>query len=182
MPYLLYISVSPSGENSKSRAVADEFLSAYKSSHPSMEVVTRDLNADPVPHLDQEGIVAGWVPEENRPESMKKKLQLRQDLCKEIIEADAVVISTPMWNWAPPSVLKAYIDQIILMGTLDPWSGDANKKMKGKSVTIVIACGGGYTPGESSHPENDFESGYLTTVFKILGSTDVAVIRYELGK
>ena len=175
MPKLLYISVSPQGPNSRSRQVADEFLAAFKESHSDWEVVDRDLNANPVPHLDGVALTAGYVPEEQRSEEMKSKHQLRLDLVNEIVGADEIVLSTPMWNWNTPSVLKAYIDQIIIVGVLDPYT---QKKLTGRRVTIIIACGGAYGPG-SWHPEWDFESGYLRHVFTVLGATDVDVIRTE---
>lgn len=175
MPKLLYISVSPQGPNSRSRAVADKYLKAFKEANPDVEVVERDLNAHPVPHLDGEALAAGYVPEEARSESQKAKHQLRVDLVNEIVGADEILLSTPMWNWNVPSVLKAYIDQIVVVGLLDPYS---NKKLEGKRVTAVIACGGSYSPG-SWHPEWDFETGYLKHVFTVLGATDVEVFRTE---
>jgi FMN-dependent NADH-azoreductase len=134
MPYLLHIAVSPQGENSRSRALANEFIEAYKTAHPDHDVFNRDIDKEPVPHLDGEALIAGYLPEESRSEGMKSKHQLRLDLVKEITEADAIVVSTPMWNWSVPSVLKAYIDQIIVIGALDPYS---NRKLEGKSLLLL---------------------------------------------
>ena len=78
-----------------------------------------------------------------------------------------------MWNWGPPSSLKAYIDQAIIPGVFDIYG---NKGLTGKSVTIFIASGGSY----KSKPETDFESGYIEFIFSQLGSADVKVIRTEL--
>lgn len=175
MPYLLHISCSPQGDNSKSRALAHEFIEEFKASHPGVDVVERDLDKNPIAHLDGETLFAGYLPEEGRSESQVKKHNFRIELANEIINAHAIVISTPMWNWNVPSVLKAYIDQIILIGVLDPYS---NKKLNDKAVTILIASGGGYAEG-SWHPEWDHETPYLKQVFTILGSTDVEAIRTE---
>jgi FMN-dependent NADH-azoreductase len=112
------------------------------------------------------------MPEEARSESQKKKQQFRSELVQEVKNAKDVVISTPMWNWNIPSVLKAYIDQMVTSEIYQ------EKKFTGKSVTIIIACGGAYGEG-SWHPEWDFESGYLKTLFTNLGSSDVNVIRTE---
>lgn len=175
MPSLLYVSASPQGDNSKSRNVADEFLKVYEKSHPNTKVISRDLNANPIPHLDGEAIYAGYVPEDQRAPTMQKKHQYRLDLIKEITSVDEILISTPMWNWNIPSVLKAYIDQIVMVGALDPYG---NKKLAGKKVTIIIATGGAYGTG-SHHPEWDFESPYLKHIFSVLGSDDVEIIRTE---
>lgn len=175
MTYLLHVSVSPQGDNSKSRAVAKEFVAAYTAAHPEVTVVDRDLDKSPVPHLDGETIFAGYLPEEGRSESQRKKHQYRLDLIKEISEAKDIVVSAPMWNWNTPSVLKAYIDQLIVIGVFDTYE---KKNLAGKSVTVILACGGAYGEG-SWHPEWDFETGYLKTIFTNLGSTNVEVIRTE---
>jgi FMN-dependent NADH-azoreductase len=173
MPYLLYITVSPMGANSKSRSIGEKFLEAFKASHPDMDVVVKDLSATPVPHLDGETLFYGYTPEDKRPETMVKKHEARVALAKEVIEASHIVIATPMWNWGPPSVLKAYIDQIIQIGVLDPYT---QQHLKGKSWTVIIASGGGYS-GDSGG--RDFESNYLDLVGELLGSTNRLVIRSE---
>ncbi len=175
MTYLLNITVSPQGDNSRSRQVAKEFVAAYAEAHPDATIVNRDLDKDPAPHLLGETIFAGYLPEEARSENQKKNHQYRLDLVKEITEARDIVVSTPMWNWNTPSVLKAYIDQIIVIGVLDAYE---KKGLAGKSVTIIIACGGAYGEG-SWHPEWDYESGYLKSVFTLLGASNVEVIRTE---
>jgi FMN-dependent NADH-azoreductase len=175
MTYLLHVSASPQGDNSKSLEVAKAFVAAYEAKHVDSKTIHKDLAANPLSHLDGETIFAGYLPEEARSEVQKQKHQLRLDLIKEISEAKDILVSTPMWNWGPPSVLKAYIDQIVLIGALDPYE---KKNLAGKSVTVVIACGGAYGPG-SWHPEWDFLSGYLTTIFTNLGSTNVQIVRTE---
>lgn len=173
---LLYISVSPQGPRSSSRNVADEFLKAYREKHADAKVIERDLNANPVPHLDGEAISAGYVPEEARSPGQREKHQYRLDLIHELVNADDILISTPMWNWGPPSVFKAYIDQIIMFGYFDVTE---HRKLTGKNVTIVIAAGGTYSPG-SKHAEGwDHQTSYLKHVFTELGA-DTEVVRTEL--
>eukprot|EP00599_Poterioochromonas_sp_BG-1_P015210 CAMPEP_0173158168 /NCGR_PEP_ID=MMETSP1105-20130129/16148_1 /TAXON_ID=2985 /ORGANISM="Ochromonas sp., Strain BG-1" /LENGTH=151 /DNA_ID=CAMNT_0014075949 /DNA_START=40 /DNA_END=491 /DNA_ORIENTATION=+ len=91
---LLYISVSPQGPRSSSRNVADEFLKAYREKHADAKVIERDLNANPVPHLDGEAISAGYVPEEARSPGQREKHQYRLDLIHELVNADDILIST----------------------------------------------------------------------------------------
>lgn len=172
--YVLHITVSPSGENSYSRKLGNSFLETIKATQPNLAVRTRDLSTTPIDHLDGEGIFAGYVAPDQRSPGMVAKHQHRLDLIAEISGADAIVIDTPMWNWNVPSVLKAYIDQIVLPGTFD----SNTKSLAGKSVTALVATGGAYGEG-SWHPEWDFLTSYLKTSFGILGSTDVEIIRTE---
>ena len=177
MSYLLKVDVSPFGGNSTSLNLGNAFVKAFSAANPNVEVRVRDLSANPLPHLDGEAISAGYVPEEGRSNGQASKHQLRLDLIKEIAEAKSVVITVPLWNWSIPSVLKAYVDHIVLIGALDPYT---NRKLAGKKVTIFIGAGGGYGPG-SAHPEWEFMTPYLTHIFTSLGSEDVQVIRAEFS-
>ena len=177
MTTLLHIEVSPMGENSISRAVTAEFLDAWKASHPNGTIIERDLAANPVPLLDGEAIFADYTPEADRPASMAAKRALRGELIDEITGVDEIVVSTPLWNWNVPSPLKAYIDQIIIPGVLDP---SAAPGLKGKKVTVVMAQGGSYRNGAPLEGW-DYGSGYLQQVFTALGSSDVEVIIAEFG-
>jgi FMN-dependent NADH-azoreductase len=81
-----------------------------------------------------------------------------------------------MWNWAVPSVLKAYIDQIIMPGVLD---GSGAAGLTGKKVTTIIAQGGSYSEGAPRFGW-DYETGYIKLVANALGATDVEMILAEL--
>lgn len=176
MPTLLHVEVSPLGENSVSREVSAEFVQSWKEVHPDGAIIVRDLSTDPVPHLDAETIFAGYTPESDRPATMAAKHQARMELVDEILAADEVVISTPMWNWSLPSVLKAYFDQVIAPGRLD---ASGARGLAGKRITFVVAQGGSYAPG-SPREGWDYLTGYLNHVATVLGSTDVNVVLAEL--
>lgn len=168
---LLYISVSPQGENSRSRVLGETYLQCFIDRFPDTRVLERDLKANPVPHLTGEAVTTIYNPEENLAKC-DQSLQLRFDLVSELLQADEILISTPKWNWSIPSVLKAYIDQIILIGLLDPYS---NKKLEGKRVTIVFATGGPHRPGLTD------PSAYLKHVFSALGASDIEAIGTHYG-
>lgn len=175
MSYLLHIDVSPSGENSVSRSISQEFASSWSAAHPEGRVVVRDLAGSPVPHLDVEAIHAGFTPEDQHSPSMAAKLKYRHDLIAEITGAAEIVISAPMWNWSIPSVLKAYFDQIVMSGTLD---ASGARGLTGKKVTFVVAQGGSYAEG-APREGWDYATGYLKLIATALGATDVEVILAE---
>lgn len=175
LKYLLKIDVSPFGGQSSSRTLGSAYTKAYTTAHPNIDIRVRDLVESPTALLDIELITAGFVPETARPASQQAKHEARLELIKELIESHEVVITAPMWNWSIPAVLKAYIDQIVLVGALDPYG---NKKLAGKKVTVLLGSGDGYGP-DSEHPEWDFTAPYLTHIFTVLGCEDVQVIRAE---
>lgn len=155
--------------------MAKEFLEAYKSAHPDIEVKERDLTIDILPHIDGETLFAGYVPEESWTPSQAAKHGKRIELISELTGATAIVVSAPMWNWGPPSSLKAYVDHIVLPGVLDLFG---NAKLAGKPVTALVSSGGSYA-GDAAVA--DFESNWLSLIFTKLGAADTVVIRTEFS-
>lgn len=170
MSDLLHLEVSPVGEHSISRSISREFLAAFIAKNPDAVIVSRDLAKDPVPHLDGEALFAGRTPEAERSASAQAKYEYRLGLVHEVNEAKHILISTPMWNYSTPSVLKAWIDQMIVSGVT---------KVTGK-VTLVVSQGGSYAPG-APRAGWDWETGYLKQVFESLGATDITIILSEFG-
>lgn len=171
---LLYISASPNGDHSVSRTIAEEFLQGWKLANPTGSVIEKDLVANTVPHLDSEAIYANYTPIEQQSPAMKAKLSYRLGLISELQRANEILVSAPLWNWSIPSVLKSYIDQIVLTGVLD----SSKQGLAGKKVTFIVAQGGSYKEG-TPKAGWDFATGYLELVAKALGATDVKTILAE---
>jgi len=172
----LHIEVSPWAENSLSRTVSAQYVASWSAANPDGTVITRDLDKTPVPHLDVESLSAGFVAEADRSEPMAAKWGARMYLIEEISGADEILISTPLWNYGIPSVLKAYIDNIVIPGVFD----ESTATLTGKKVTFVIAQGGSYADG-SPKVGWDYASGYLRQFAGAMGATDVEVITIEFG-
>jgi FMN-dependent NADH-azoreductase len=170
MSDLLHVEVSPFGDQSISRSISSEFLTAFLSKNPTAEIITQDLALNPIPHLDGETILAGRTPEADRSPTAQAKYEYRVGLLKEVNEAKHILISTPMWNFSTPSVLKAWLDQILIPGSA---------KISGK-VTIIIAQGGSYAPG-APREGWDWETGLLKQVFTSIGASDIEIIVSEFG-
>ena len=97
-------------------------------------------------------------------------------LINEILSATDIVIATPMWNWNCPSVLKAYIDNIVMPGVLSP----GMDKFAGKKFTFCVSQGGSYSV-ESGKGGWDYLTGYLVMFAKALGASDIELIFSEFG-
>ena len=170
MSDLLHIEVSPLGDHSISRSISKEFLATFNAKNPQATIVTRDLASEAIPHLDGETINAVYTPAENRTPEAQAKHDYRMVLVEEVNSAQHILVSTPMWNYSVPSVLKAWIDHIIVPG---------RTKVTGK-VTVIISQGGSYAAG-APRAGWDWQSGFLKQVFSSLGATDVEIILSEFG-
>jgi len=177
MATLLHIdsSVFPAGA-SASRAVADAFRTSWEEQHPEGTVIHRDLAAHPVPHLTADAHTAGFAdPATHTPEQAAVFTE-RVKLIEELEQADAVLIGAPMYNFAIPSTLKAWLDNVILMGRT---AGTEDSKIKGTPVTVIASRGGAYGPGT---PREGFEyvQTYLRAVLAEALSMDLEFIVPEL--
>jgi FMN-dependent NADH-azoreductase len=172
MPHLLRIDVSARGTDSISRVVADTFEAAWLERLPDGEVTVRDLTTAPVPHLP-----ADVIPRTVGREVDTDAARFQDALIDELLSADAVVIATPMYNLGVPSVLKAWIDHIVLLGRTLHFHQEA--PTAGVPVTIVTAFGGGYGPGTPREGWDHLKP-YLQAVFSGILGMDVSFVGVEL--
>lgn len=176
MATLLHIdsSLFPAGA-SASRAVTETFRKHWEEEHPEGTVVYRDLAAQPVAHITADAHLAGFVdPADHTPEQAAAFAE-RVKLIEELEQADAVLIGAPMYNYSIPSTLKAWVDNVILIGR----TAGASPSAKGTPVTIVASRGGSYAPGT---PREGYEyvQNYLKAVFADAFGMDVEFIVPEL--
>jgi FMN-dependent NADH-azoreductase len=176
MPQLLHLDSSMRTDDSRSRALSKHFAAAWLEAHPRGSVTYRDLAADPIAHLDHEAFTANFIPEEARSPYQREARALAEQLAGEVLAADEIVIGMPLYNFGPPSTLKAWFDRIVVPGlTLGPDGG----ALSGKKLTFAAARGGGYGPG-SPKEGWDHREPWLVHAFEQLGLTDVRFIHAEL--
>lgn len=176
MPTLLHLdsSIFPLA-GSASRQVTDTFRKAWEQEHPDGTVVYRDLAVAPVPHLDAAAVTAPGTPEDQRSAEQQAALALREELIAELENADVVLIGAPMYNFTIASSLKAWLDQVVLMGRTAGEGGS----VAGKHAVVVASRGGSYRPGT---PREGFEfaHNYLEKALNGLLGLNVEVIVPEL--
>jgi len=177
MPSLLKIDVSPRGEYSVSRRLGADYLAAWQAKNAGATVVTRDLAANPLPFVDLGWIIGAFTAPETHGEPAKKSMAISNELVDELLAADEVLITSPMYNFAPPSALKSWIDHIVRLNrTFTP---NYEGLLKGKKVTVIVASAGAYAAG-SGMEGMDFFTPYIKFIFGFLGVTDLS-IQYGYG-
>ena len=146
MPQLLHIDSSADLQNSRSRAVTRTFADAWRGISPQHTVIRRDLHRDPPPHLADPQL--HW-PSRLRTVQHDEQLpgeELQQALIAELVNADAVLIGAPMYNYSLPSTLKAWVDHIHVPGVTAPFD-QPTQPLQGRPAVVVTARGGVYDPG-----------------------------------
>lgn len=173
---ILTVDISPNGEQSASRNVASYLLNQLKKKDSA--IVTRDLARHPLPHLDGKTIQAFFTPLDARSPELKEAIKISDLLVDEVLAADAIIISTPMWNFGPPSVLKAWIDHIIRAGRTFSFTSEGLVALAtGKKVFVVMSSGSVFSEGFFA--PMDALTVSLKSALGFIGLTDVEFIRVE---
>jgi len=176
MSTLLKIDVSTRGEHSISRKLGNHFATEWQSNHVGGKIITRDLATTKLPYVDLPWIAGAFTAPDQHTAEHKAALKISDELIAELLAADEVVISTPMYNFNVPAVLKAWIDHIILLNKTFGFGPEGLKGLAaGKKVTVIIASGSEYTAGSPLESYN-LEGPYFSVVFGFIGITDVNVI------
>jgi FMN-dependent NADH-azoreductase len=173
MPNLLSVLASPRGDYSVSRALTATFIDEWQKNHAGATVVTRDLFQTNLPFVDLPWIAGAYTPAEQHSPEMTAALKISNELIAELEAADHIVIATPMYNFATPAILKAWIDHIVRINRT--FTASYEGLLKGKKVTIILASGGVYTAGSPTEGYNA-ESGYLKQVLGFIGLTDITFV------
>jgi FMN-dependent NADH-azoreductase len=173
MPNLLAVLASPRGEYSVSRTLTAQFVDEWKKDHPGGNVATRDLQKTALPFVDLPWIAGAYTPAEQHSPEMAQALKISNELIAELQQADHIVIGTPMYNFATPAIVKAWIDHIVRFGVT--FNASYEGLLKNKKVTIIQASGGVYTPGAFAESYNH-ETGYLKFILGFIGLTDITFV------
>jgi FMN-dependent NADH-azoreductase len=146
MPHLLQIDSSIQGDRSISRRLTARAAGVWHRTHPSGTVTYRDLGAEPIPHLDSDGGLARMVPPEQHTPAQAASWALSHELVSEILEADTILLGLPLYNFGPPSTVKAWVDHLIARGlSIDAATGAG--LLGDRELLVLAARGGGYDPG-----------------------------------
>ena len=97
---------------------------------------------------------------------------MSDNLISELKTADTIIISTPIYNFAVPSTLKAWVDQIARAGVTFNYTENGPKGLlTGKKAIVAIASGGTQVGSDI-----DFASGYIRHILGFVGITDVQFV------
>jgi len=183
---LLYLEASPRHEQSYSSRAASAFLEAYREAHPDDELDHYHLFDDGVPAFDQE--------------AARQKMEHIQSLIKHgkgiepagkwaaVIEqvdrlkaADKILISSPMWNFSIPYILKQWIDVIVQPGLTFGVNREGKYVglLRDKRLQLILASGSDYErrfPLPDDAPKSDFQTCYLEHIANYIGISDVRTV------
>ena len=118
---LLFIDgcVSQRGPASRTRALAEAFLSAFRESHPGAEVETVTLEA-----LDLKPFLPAALNQRDELASVGAFGAPVFDLARQFQAADKIVAAAPFWDMSFPAVMRTYIEYISANGLCYHYEAD----------------------------------------------------------
>ncbi|PNV97234.1 FMN-dependent NADH-azoreductase [Pseudomonas protegens] len=175
MSRVLIIESSARQQDSVSRQLTQTFIQQWQAAHPGDSITVRDLARNPVPHLDA-NLLGGWMkPAEQRSAAEQDSLQRSNELTEELLAADVLVMAAPMYNFAIPSTLKAWLDHVLRAGVTFKYTDTGPQGLlTGKRAYVLTARGGIYAGSTADHQEP-----YLRQVMGFIGIHDVEFIHAE---
>ncbi|MGH7025394.1 MAG: FMN-dependent NADH-azoreductase [Caulobacteraceae bacterium] len=157
---ILHIDSSINGTNSVTRDISRRVVDRLTAPTPDAHVVYRDLSNWPLAHLTLDAFADGSVVEE-------------------FLDSDVVVIGAPMYNFAIPSTLKAWIDRVVINGKTFRYTANGPEGLAAGRKVVIASSRGGYYGAGTPTAAYDHQEAYLKTIFGFMGVTDIAFVHAE---
>ena len=160
-------------EGSTSRALAKKLLDKIKS--PEDEIIYRDLNEEMVfvSGLTESGMN---IEKKDQTDHHRKMFELSDQLVKELKESDIIIISAPIYNYGPPSTLKAWSDLAARVGETFKFKPNGRREglLKNKKAYLVITSG-----GTKLNSKEDFLTPWLKFILNFFGIDKIETINAD---
>lgn len=173
MTTVLQITTSLFSGDGESSRLANRLVSSLRDKQPDINVVSRDLAADPVPHLNGERFGAFITKPAQRTPVQQAILNYSDALIDELRRADIIVLGLPMYNFGLPSQLKAYFDHVARAGETFRYTAEGSVGLLDDKKVYVLATRGGFYGDSHSHSE------YIRQIFGFFGLNDVEFVYAE---
>jgi FMN-dependent NADH-azoreductase len=162
-------------EGSASREIADIVEQEWLAGHPDDRIVRRHIGVDVLPaDAWAHAVTSSFTPEADRSPEQRAALSLAGALVDELLDADAILLAVPLYNFGVSQHIKTYFDLILT----DPRAGDGKKLLAGKPVVLATVRGGAYGEGTPRHGW-DHSTPYLRRILADVLSADLTVIERE---
>ena len=178
MKHILHLKSSIQGKESYSIKLGHAIVGKIQDKYPGSTLEELNLVDIEIPHLNPAVLRTFFIPGDQLTEEEKESIRFSDEMVKQLLAADIIVIGAPLINFTVPTVLKAWIDHITRAGiTFGYGENGPVGKVTGKRVYVAMSSGGVYSQGPGQ--ANDFVAPYLKAFLGFLGMTDLTVFRAE---
>ncbi|RQO69832.1 FMN-dependent NADH-azoreductase [Pedobacter sp. KBW06] len=178
MKHILHLKSSIQGKESYSIKLGQAIVEKVQDKYPDSTLEELNLVDIDIPHLNPAVLRTFFIPGDQLTAEEKETIRLSDEMVKQLLTADIIVIGAPLINFTIPTVLKAWIDHITRAGiTFGYGENGPVGKVTGKKIYVAMSSGGVYSQGPGK--ANDFVAPYLKAFLGFLGMTDLTIFRAE---
>ncbi|CAN5409097.1 NAD(P)H-dependent oxidoreductase [soil metagenome] len=169
--FRLDASINPAA--SQSRALADLVEAEWLTAHPDSTVTRRDIGTDPLPStLWRDVVASGGADDADVSVAQREARATARVLADELIDADAILLAIPLYNWGVAAHVKSWYD----ITYTDPRIRGG--ELKDKPVVLATVLGGNYNPGTPKEGW-DHSTPWLRRVIEEVWGADLLVVQRQ---
>ena len=174
---VLHVIANPRpAETSASKKLAFEFFAALTEKNPDVIVNNVDLYQNKPPYVSAEALTYFWGPvadptyipskaDENAANFSNNNAQV-------LIDADILVLTLPVWLNSMPSILKAWLDQVLVPGKMFSFGPEGLVPTHHlKTVVLLVSS-------DQVYKEGDIRDGLtpaIRAIFAYIGVDDIQI-------
>ena len=134
------------------------------------------MSVAPPPFVSEAWVEGAFAPFDQQSPAARRAIAVSNRYVDELMAADEVVITTPIYNLSLPAVLKAWIDQVVRFGrTFEAKEGGFGGLVCGKRAIVIVASGSDFRLTSPGGTYNFLEP-YLRAVLGFIGITSVEFV------
>lgn len=171
---VLRVDSSIFGSNGHSSQLSDHLIEKLKQDGP-VNIVKRDLNAEPLPHLTLDIVNAIGTAENERDTQQREWAEKADQVIAEVKQADIIILTAPMYNFSVPSSVKAWMDYLARAGETFRYTEHGPEGLLTNKKVFVVSSRGGLHFGKASDTQTDF----VNTFLNFVGLSDIEWIYAE---
>ncbi|EKO3965933.1 flavodoxin family protein [Vibrio fluvialis] len=171
---ILLINSSPRQQTSSTYALAQALLQRVSTLTP---VSVTEENVTRLAQVDSEYSISVASIEQQHDESTGS-LAVSNRLIDDLIEADLVIVASPMHNFSLPSGLKSWVDHVVrAQKTFAITPTGKLGLLDDKPVYVLVSSGGRFSGNNAYQP--DFFTPYMKEVLSTIGIKSVSFFAIE---
>lgn len=174
---VLHVIANPRpAETSVSKKLASEFFAALTEKNPDVVVNNVDLYQTKPPYVSAEALNYFWGPIANPAyipsKSEESAANFSNNNAQALIDADVLVLTMPVWLNSMPSILKAWLDQILVPGKMFTFGAEGLIPTHHlKTVVLLVSS-------DQVYKEGDIRDGLtpaIRAIFAYIGVDDIQI-------
>lgn len=170
--FRLDASINPT--TSQSRALADLVEAEWTSKHPDSVVTRRHIGTEPLPATTWRDIItSGQTADADLSPQQRDARALATTVADELIDADAILLAVPFYNWGIAAHVKSWFDVTYTDARI------RSGVLAGKPVVLATVLGGDYSAG-SPKADWDHSTPWLRHVIENIWKADLLVVQRQL--